>query len=114
MHGDRALVEGILNNLVDNALRYGTSHPDPHITVAIAPVPDGVELSVVDNGEGWPSQDIARLTHRWVQGDAGKRVGEGAGLGLAIVARYAELLGARFSIANVAGGGAKASLLLKA
>ena len=112
--GDRALLEGIVNNLVDNALRYGTRNAHPHITVAIARGPGGVELSVTDNGDGWPSQDIDRLTRRWVQGDAGKRVGEGAGLGLAIVARYAELLGARFSIANVPGGGAKASLLLKA
>lgn len=114
VHGDRALLEGILNNLVDNALRYGAGHASPHITVAIARVPGGVELSVVDNGEGWPSQDIGRLTRRWVQGDAGRRVGEGAGLGLAIVARYAELLGAQFSIANVPGGGAKAALLLRA
>ena len=114
VESDRALLEGILNNLVDNALRYGTGNASPHITVAIGRAAGGVELSVVDNGEGWPSQDIDRLTRRWVQGDAGKRVGEGAGLGLAIVARYAELLGARFSIANVPGGGAKASLLLPA
>ena len=112
VHGDRALLEGVLNNLVDNALRYGTGHADPRITVAIARVPDGVELSVTDNGEGLPTQDIERLTRRWVQGDPGKRVGEGAGLGLAIVSRYAELLGARFAMANAPDGGARASLVL--
>jgi two-component system sensor histidine kinase TctE len=114
VRGDRALVEGILNNLIDNALRYGTGRPDPHITVAIQQQPDGVELSVTDNGGGLPTQDVELLTRRWVQGDKGKRVGEGAGLGLAIVARYAELLGARFTIANAPGGGARASLLLRA
>ncbi|HEY8051171.1 MAG TPA: HAMP domain-containing sensor histidine kinase, partial [Ramlibacter sp.] len=108
--GDRALVEGILNNLVDNALRYGAAAAAPHITVAIARVPGAVEVSVCDNGAGWPSQDIGQLTRRWVQGDAGKRVGEGAGLGLAIVARYAELLAAQFSISNAPEGGARATL----
>ncbi|HUR88544.1 MAG TPA: sensor histidine kinase [Ramlibacter sp.] len=112
VHSDRALLEGILNNLVDNALRYGTGCSDPRITVAIARGGAGVELSVTDNGEGVPSGDIELLTRRWVQGDKGKHVGQGAGLGLAIVSRYAELLGARFTMANVQGGGARAALLL--
>jgi two-component system sensor histidine kinase TctE len=114
VRGDRALVEGILNNLIDNALRYGTGKDDPHITVAIESRPDGVELSVTDNGEGLPTEDVDLLTRRWVQGDKGKRVGEGVGLGLAIVARYAELLGAKFAMANAPGGGARASVLLRA
>lgn len=113
VRGDRALIEGILNNLIDNALRYGTGRPAPHITVAIARAVDGVELSVTDNGEGIRAQDAEHLTRRWVQGDKGRRAGEGAGLGLAIVARYAELLGARFSITNAPGGGARATLLLR-
>jgi two-component system sensor histidine kinase TctE len=112
VQADRALVEGILNNLVDNALRYGAGHAEPRITVAIARAPGGVELSVTDNGEGWPSHDLERLTRRWEQGDPGRRAGEGAGLGLAIVTRYAELLGAQFSIGEAPGGGARATLLL--
>jgi len=114
VRGDRALVEGILNNLIDNALRYGIGKGNPHITVAITRRPDGVELSVTDNGEGLPTEDIEQLTRRWVQGDKGKRVGEGAGLGLAIVAKYADLLGAKFLMANAPGGGARASVLLRA
>ena len=114
VRGDRALVEGILNNLIDNALRYGRGRPEPHITVTIAPRRQGVELSVTDNGEGFPTQDVEQLTRRWVQGDKGKRVGEGAGLGQAIVARYAEQLGAKFPIANTPEGGARAGVLLRA
>jgi two-component system sensor histidine kinase TctE len=43
---------------------------------------------------------------RWSQGPAGQKLGQGAGLGLAIVARYAALLGAelRFDKASGAGG----------
>ena len=57
---------------------------------------------------------VEQLKQRWVQGNAGTRVGEGAGLGLAIVARYAELLGAKFALANAPDGGLRASIVLPA
>ena len=52
----RALLEGVLDNLVDNAMRYGVP-PDGqhrHVTVEIASVPGSsdVALSVIDNGPG--------------------------------------------------------------
>jgi len=48
---------------------------------------------------------------RWAQGPAGEKLGQGAGLGLAIVARYAQLLGAELTLANAsAGGGLRVSL----
>jgi two-component system sensor histidine kinase TctE len=112
VRADRALLEGILNNLVDNALRYGTGRPQPHITVAIATTADGVELSVSDNGDGPPAGEFAQLTARWAQGEQGRRAGEGAGLGLSIVSRYAELLGARFALGHAPGGGLRATLVL--
>lgn len=112
--GDRALVEGILNNLIDNALRYGGGRPDPHITVAVARTAGGVELSVTDNGLGLATTEVDQLKQRWVQGERGERVGQGVGLGLAIVGRYAELLGARLALANVPEGGLRASIELPA
>jgi two-component system sensor histidine kinase TctE len=114
VRGDRALIEGILNNLIDNALRYGRGETEPHITVAVERVPEGVELSVTDNGRGLPAGDIDQLTRRWVQGEQGRRVGDGAGLGLAIVSRYAELLGARLSLGSAPGGGLRAALVFPA
>jgi len=93
-----ALVEGILDNLIDNALRYG-GHT---ITVELA----GRTLSVVDDGPGIAPEAQPDLLQRWAQGPAGQRLGQGAGLGLAIVARYAKLLGAelRFARASDEGG----------
>lgn len=81
-----ALIEGILDNLIDNALRYGGRT----ITVELA----GTMLSVVDDGPGIPSEAQRALMERWAQGPDGQKLGQGAGLGLSIVARYAELLGA--------------------
>jgi len=93
-----ALVEGILDNLIDNALRYG-GHT---ITVELA----GRTLSVVDDGPGIAPEAQPDLLQRWAQGPAGQKLGQGAGLGLAIVARYAKLLGAelRFARASDEGG----------
>ncbi|MDM0028163.1 sensor histidine kinase [Variovorax saccharolyticus] len=98
VQGNAALIEGILDNLIDNALRYGGRT----ITVELA----GLTLSVVDDGPGIAPDAQPGLLQRWAQGPAGQKLGQGAGLGLAIVARYATLLGAelRFAPASAAGG----------
>jgi two-component system sensor histidine kinase TctE len=109
VRGDAALIEGILGNLLDNALRYGTSQA-PHVTVALTRGEGSVTLSVTDNGPGLGGQDATQLGQRWAQGPAGQRLGEGAGLGLAIVNRYADLLGAEFILEPAPGGGLRAVL----
>ncbi|MDT0136582.1 sensor histidine kinase [Acidovorax sp. PRC11] len=105
VQGQAVLIEGVLGNLIDNALRYGRpaeGGPAPRITVEIASGAPGEEgsvmLSVVDNGPGIPEAQRTDLLQRWAQGREGERLGQGAGLGLAIVARYAELLGARLAL----------------
>lgn len=93
--GNRALIEGVLNNLLDNALRYGRApEGENRITVALLDAPQAVVLTVVDNGPGVNAQQLQTLTRRWVQGSAGEALKEGSGLGLAIVHTYARLLGA--------------------
>ena len=107
---DAALLEGILGNLLDNALRYGAS-VQPRVTVTVAQHDGVAELAVTDNGPGLGGLDAEQLRQRWTLGPAGQRLGEGAGLGLAIVSRYAELLGARFSLEAVDGApGLRASV----
>ena len=94
---DAALLEGLLGNLLDNALRYGTALA-PHVTVTVRRVGQAVTMCVTDNGPGLTTHEAEQLRQRWALGSAGQRLGEGAGLGLAIVSRYAELLGARFTL----------------
>jgi two-component system sensor histidine kinase TctE len=106
-----ALVEGLLVNLLDNALRYGRGVPGRRamVTVELAVRQGGggtgeadgaATLSVIDNGPGLAPEERQRLVRRWAQGPKAERLGEGAGLGLAIVARYAELLHARLELAD--------------
>ena len=100
------LVEGLLNNLIDNALRYGTAAADSRsaLTVSIDRVGAQVRLSVSDNGPGLAGSERERLLRRWAQGGSGLQPGQGSGLGLAIVARYVELMGGRLEMAEAPGG----------
>jgi len=87
-----ALVEGILDNLIDNALRYGGRT----VTVELR----GRVLSVVDDGPGIAADARQALVQRGSQGPAGRKLGQGAGLGLSIVARYAQLLDATLTLSS--------------
>ena len=99
---NEALVEGILDNLIDNALRYGGRT----ITVELS----GRTLSVIDDGPGIPLEAQRDLVQRWAQGPAGQKLGQGSGLGLSIVARYAELLGAELRLDAAEPSGLKVSV----
>ncbi|WP_280809180.1 sensor histidine kinase [Variovorax boronicumulans] len=99
---NEALVEGILDNLIDNALRYGGRT----ITVELV----GRTLSVIDDGPGIPLEAQRDLMQRWAQGPAGEKLGQGSGLGLSIVSRYAELLGAELRLEAAEPSGLRVSV----
>jgi two-component system sensor histidine kinase TctE len=108
-----ALIEGMLNNLMDNALRYGrAASGESHITVSVVDAPQVVVLSVIDNGPGVTPEQLKQLTRRWVQGSAGEALKEGAGLGLAIVSAYVRLLGAKVSMQTESPHGLRVSVTL--
>jgi two-component system sensor histidine kinase TctE len=119
--GQQALLEGVLNNLLDNALRYGravTGAPS-RLTVALellgedASVP--VRLTVTDNGPGISSSQQQHVMQRWSRGSAGDALREGSGLGLAIVAEYARLLKTRLWLGTAPEGqGLQVALLFEA
>ena len=96
VRGDHTLIEGILDNLIDNALRHGTEGADgpPVVTVAVRQDPDGVRLAVQDNGPGIAAGQREQLLERGVQGDMGSELRRPGGVGLALVRFYARLLGA--------------------
>jgi two-component system sensor histidine kinase TctE len=100
VRADASLVEGILNNLLDNALRYGcgSADPPPAVTVAVERRGGEVVLSVQDNGPGLPGELQAQLVRRGAQGETGQLLGEGGGIGLALVAQYARLMNAEMAL----------------
>ena len=103
--GNATLLEGILNNLIDNALRYGRPKASlmAEVTVSLSQSAQGVSLIVTDNGPGLATEECERLLQRGAQGQQGKAshgLHQGAGFGLSIVTRYAQLLGAQFWLQN--------------
>lgn len=115
--GNAALIEGILGNLIDNALRCGRAlgGQASTVTVVLGKTADTVTLSVVDNGAGLTLDQRRHLIQRGVGGVSSDRLGQGAGLGLAIVAKFAQVMHARFELGNVPGGpGLRATVIFNA
>lgn len=97
-------IRQILVNLLTNAHEY--SPEGASITVAARPVGAEVEISVSDNGQGIPEDQLSRIFDRFTRGDAGltQRVG-GTGLGLAISKSLAELHGGSIAAESTVGAG---------
>ena len=97
-------IRQILVNLLTNAHEY--SPEGASITVAARPVGAEVEISVSDNGQGIPEDQIGRIFERFTRGDAGltQRVG-GTGLGLAISKSLVELHGGSIAAESTVGVG---------
>jgi two-component system sensor histidine kinase TctE len=109
--GNGALIEGILNNLLDNAFRYGRAQEGlSRITVSLKENLQSVVLSVVDNGAGVSSAQLQKLSKRWAQGAAGEALKEGSGLGLAIVKSYVSLMDAKLHMGNESPHGLRVSV----
>lgn len=90
VRGHELLLGEMLNNLIDNALRYAAC-PGGAITVRLTRAPE-IELSVEDEGPGIPEAERTRVFERFHQLPGS--VSGGSGLGLAIVREIARLHGA--------------------
>jgi two-component system sensor histidine kinase BaeS len=97
-------IRQILVNLLTNAHEY--SPEGASILVAAQPVGAEVEISVSDNGQGIPEDQLGRIFERFTRGDAGltQRVG-GTGLGLAISKSLVELHGGTITAESTVGVG---------
>jgi two-component system sensor histidine kinase TctE len=100
VQGDAGLLEDLLENLVDNALKYAPG--GGHVTVRGANDGATTYLEVEDDGPGIPESQRVRVRERFYRlpGSAGI----GCGLGLAIVEEIARVHGAAFSIGTGAEG----------
>jgi len=89
---NRLLVERMLANLVDNALKHGK----PPVRLGLGGDSKHAWISVTDAGEGMDPQTLERLQEAFTRGD-GSRSTPGSGLGLAIVRQVAARLGGTLS-----------------
>jgi two-component system sensor histidine kinase KdpD len=88
---DPALLEQVLVNLLDNAVKY--SPPGGIISISGRPVGDRVALSVADEGIGIAPGDLPYVFDSFYRARRQDRVGPGTGLGLAIARGLMEAMG---------------------
>ncbi len=107
VRGDIALIERVLDNLLENAIRH--TPPDGRIEVTVLAHDDAVSIIVADTGEGIAAEHLPHVFERLYR--IKDRDG-GAGLGLAIVRRIVEMHGGAASVESEPGGGARFSIVL--
>lgn len=104
IEGVRSVVDEMIYNLCDNAVKY--NRKNGRVTVKVEPVPEGVRLSVADTGIGIPAADRDRVFERFYRVDKShsKEIG-GTGLGLSIVKHAAAYHHAALSLESAEGKG---------
>jgi signal transduction histidine kinase len=99
VRGDGAMIFRAVRNLAENAIK----HTAPGTVVELQVEDDG-SVAVMDRGPGVPEKDRAMIFRRFWRAD--RNPTQGAGLGLAIVAKIAEIHAGMVTVASRPGGGA--------
>ncbi|HEX6254368.1 MAG TPA: ATP-binding protein, partial [Euzebyales bacterium] len=102
VHTDPGLLERIIANLLSNAVKW--SPPGTAVRVVAGEIPSGVDLRVVDRGEGIAAGDRDRIFEPFQRiGDG--HSSDGIGLGLAVARGFADAINASLTIDDTPGGG---------
>jgi two-component system OmpR family sensor kinase len=89
---DIGLVERVLDNLIDNALRYTPA--GGRVSIEVEPLEEHIRVRVCDTGSGIPAANLPHIFDRFYRyRGTGDESFDGAGLGLAITKRIVELHG---------------------
>jgi signal transduction histidine kinase len=113
LEGDEGLLARALDNLLDNARKYGGGLEKP---IRVEARREGAEavLAVSDAGEGIPPEELERIFDPFYRGTSARHGSSGFGLGLALARRVAEAHGGRIHAENQSGGGARIELRIPA
>jgi len=102
------LLERVLYNLLDNAVKYRVSDENCRITLTGRTVDDVIEMEVADNGIGIPADEQERIFDRFYRvGNELVRERPGTGLGLAIVKNIIERHDGEIRVESAVGSGSR-------
>ena len=91
VYGDIAMMQRVLENLLDNGLRH--TPEGGRIGISVDVDSGNVMVQVTDTGCGIPAEDVPQIFERFYRKDTGSSGSSSTGLGLAIVRRILELHG---------------------
>lgn len=110
---DIGLIERVLDNLMDNALR--NTPQDGRIDLSLSARDNEIDITITDSGPGIADDDLPYIFDRYYQSRDGAVSTRGsAGLGLAISKRILELHQSRIRVENAPGAGAQVQFSLPA
>jgi PAS domain S-box-containing protein len=109
---DQGKVERIIENLLANAARHTPPETPVWVRVERPPGGDGVLLAVEDAGAGIPAELRDSVFEPFRQGPETPTHAPGVGIGLTLVARFAELHGGRAWVEERPGGGSSFRVLI--
>ncbi|HEX7080782.1 MAG TPA: HAMP domain-containing sensor histidine kinase [Gammaproteobacteria bacterium] len=105
LSADRAALDTILRNLLDNSIKACAAGGGRSIVVRAKRVGSRAELCVADDGIGFPPEDAAMIFEKFHRlGDELRRSTAGTGLGLYIVKRLVDLSGAEVRASSAGPG----------
>jgi two-component system, OmpR family, sensor kinase len=102
----------VLDNLIENALRY--SPPGTDVEVEWAARGGVAVVAVLDRGPGFADEEVELVFERFARGSASRAGAPGTGLGLAVVRTLARRWGGDAAIGARPGGGSRVELTLPA
>lgn len=104
VHADPTLLQRVMENLVENALRYTRPDGQIQLSVARSAEPRGrrVEIAVSNDGPPIPAPERARIFHKFARGRAEDAVAGSAGLGLYFCKRAVEAHGGAIAVVETA------------
>lgn len=111
VYSDQNLVNNILRNLINNAIKF--TQENGTITAKSEKVNESIEISIIDNGLGIPSEKLDKLfdvvQNSSKIGTSGER---GTGLGLVLCYEFAKKVGGDLKVESELGKGSKFKLIL--
>ncbi|WP_329334806.1 ATP-binding protein [Streptomyces sp. NBC_00663] len=103
-HADPERIHQVVANLIDNAVKHSPPHGRVTVKARRGPLPESLELEILDEGPGIPRSEWHRVFERFNRGNITRPHGPGSdggtGLGLAIARWAVDLHGGRIGVAE--------------